>query len=848
MSESHVIRIKPYSYIHVLDNNTNVTRVEVGPQTFTRQDHEKVLLGPELMITVPPRHYCLIANPIMFDDEGLPIKDKFGQVRHRHGDHEVRFEQDPFPLYPGEKLVGDVQALRVVPKNCALRLRAIRDYTKPDGEKVVAGDEWLFEGPGTYLPAVEVKFIEEIKARVIKPNEALKVRANQATIDRHGNERKAGEEWLVRDDGAYLPGVHEVIVEKVEAYILTERTALHIRALRTYTDFLGRNRKAGEEWLVTLKDCESYINDVYEEIVEEAELIALSSRQYCTIVDPVDPNTGKNQFGRKQLRKGECNFFLQPGESLEGGIQDIIVLTDQEALLLTTEEDLTEADGTARTSGDRWMIYGPCDYVPPVNVRVIEKRTAIPLDETEGVYVRDLKTGQVRAVTNQSLLLAPNEVLWEKDLPRAVEDLLARDLDPMADRGNWGDDKGSSGRGPRDKTRVVTFRAPHNSAVQVYDYTKKVARVVFGPDLVQLGPDEQFTVLSLSGDKPKRPNAIKAIALLLGPDFMTDVVTVETSDHARLQLKLSYNWHFDVDKSSPGDAARIFQVPDFVGDACKAIASRVRGAVAAVAFDDFHKKSAYIIRSAVFGLDDNNKVRAQFVLPNNQLTVTNIDIQAVEPVDQKTRDSLQKSVQMAIEITTKSQEAAARHEAERVEQKARGALERQKIEDEAANEQARKGLLQLQADSAAVESTGQATAEARARAEASKIEGESAVAIAQLRSNAQCIEQEAELNQQIARQNAELEYATKTNELEITKTRELAEIEAAKFKNLVDAIGSDTIKAIAQAGPEMQAKLLQGLGLNGYLITDGKSPINLFQTAQGMIAGGAGGMLGDGAQ
>jgi len=32
-----VIRIKPYHYIHVLDNNANVTRVEVGPQTFTRK-------------------------------------------------------------------------------------------------------------------------------------------------------------------------------------------------------------------------------------------------------------------------------------------------------------------------------------------------------------------------------------------------------------------------------------------------------------------------------------------------------------------------------------------------------------------------------------------------------------------------------------------------------------------------------------------------------------------------------------------------------------------------------------------------------------------------------------------
>ena len=37
------------------------------------------------------------------------------------------------------------------------------------------------------------------------------------------------------------------------------------------------------------------------------------------------------------------------------------------------------------------------------------------------------------------------------------------------------------------------------------------------------------------------------------------------------------------------ESAKIFSVPDFVGDACKAIASRVRGAVAQVQFDDFHK-------------------------------------------------------------------------------------------------------------------------------------------------------------------------------------------------------------------------------------------------------------------
>jgi major vault protein len=321
---------------------------------------------------------------------------------------------------------------------------------------------------------------------------------------------------------------------------------------------------------------------------------------------------------------------------------------------------------------------------------------------------------------------------------------------------------------------------------------------------------------------------------MLGPDFMTDVVVVETADHARLSLKLSYNWHFEVTKT-PEKSSIIFQVPDFVGDSCKAIASRVRGAVATVSFDNFHKHSAKIIRQAVFGTDDSQKVKSHFVFSSNNLVITNIDIQSVEPVDQRTRDSLQKSVQLAIEITTKSQEAAARHEAERLEQEARGRLERQKINDEAEAEKARKELLQLQGESSAVESTGQATAEAKARAESSQIEGEASVKQAQLRAEASKIRAEAELAQNKQRLEAEINHQKSLNDLELYKARELSNIESGKFKDLVGAIGTDTITAIAQAGPEMQAKLLQGLGLKSFMITDGKSPINLFNAAGGLI-------------
>ncbi|KAK3084843.1 hypothetical protein FSP39_020040 [Pinctada imbricata] len=586
-----------------------------------------------------------------------------------------------------------------------------------------------------------------------------------------------------------------------------------------------------------MKDTETHIPGVYEEVAGVVNITTLTSRQYCVILDPVD-ETGRPQLGRKRLIKGERSFFLMPGERLERGIQNVYVLGEDEGLILRATESFKDGDSEEeRRPGDRWMIRGPKEYVPPVEVEVVMKRQAIPLDENEGIYVRDIKSGKVRAIGGETYMLSHDEELWEKELPPAVENLLAQMKDPLADRGDRG--RGEPVKSDkRDKTRVVTFRVPHNAAVQIYDYKEKKARVVFGPELVMLGPDEQFTQLSLSGGKPKKPNIIKSLCLLLGPDFCTDIIVVETSDHARLSLQLSYNWHFEVkDKANSKECAKIFSVPDFVGDACKAIASRVRGAVAQVQFDDFHKNSARIIRSSVFGFDDKDKVRDNFQFPQNCLVVTSIDIQSVEPVDQRTRDALQKSVQLAIEITTNSQEAAARHEAERLEQEAKGRLERQKITDEAEAEKARKELLELQANSAAVESTGQAKAEAQSRAEAARIEGEAAVEQAKLKAQAMKIEAESELERLTRVREAELKFQKEQNDLELNRSKELATIETDKFKLQVDAIGAQTLQAIATAGPEMQVKLLQSLGLKSTLITDGSSPINLFNTAHGMIGG-----------
>ena len=108
-------------------------------------------MGPERMITVPPRHFCIIENPVMRNADGAVLFDVAGQARLLHADLEMRLARDPFPLYPGEVLKKGVAPLKIVSANTALRLRAVFDFEDENNEKRTAGDQWLFEGPGGCL-------------------------------------------------------------------------------------------------------------------------------------------------------------------------------------------------------------------------------------------------------------------------------------------------------------------------------------------------------------------------------------------------------------------------------------------------------------------------------------------------------------------------------------------------------------------------------------------------------------------------------------------------------------------------------------------------------------------------
>lgn len=140
---------------------------------------------------------------------------------------------------------------------------------------------------------------------------------------------------------------------------------------------------------------------------------------------------------------------------------------------------------------------------------------------------------------------------------------------------------------------------------------------------------------------------------------------------------------------------KIFNVRDFVGDTCRELKSKIVAEVASRTLDEFHKNSAKIIRTAIFGVKDG-KVNDEYFFPANNLCITNCDIKSVESLDKESQQSLREIVNMAIQITTDMSEANAKAQAAKEQQEAEAQIQKQKNEDERQSEKFRKELYEYQ--------------------------------------------------------------------------------------------------------------------------------------------------------
>jgi major vault protein len=58
---------------------------------------------------------------------------------------------------------------------------------------------------------------------------------------------------------------------------------VHLRAMQSFKDARGIDRKAGEEWMITRNDSEAFIPDVHETVIAHIRSTVLTHRQYAYV-------------------------------------------------------------------------------------------------------------------------------------------------------------------------------------------------------------------------------------------------------------------------------------------------------------------------------------------------------------------------------------------------------------------------------------------------------------------------------------------------------------------------------------------------------------------------------------
>lgn len=789
-----------------------------------------------------------------------PVADPYIPTRVRQPMEQYLFK-GPAVYTPqlGEKVVRKITG-RVLTETQHCFLVAKYAFVDDEGQHRVAGERWMAAATGIYFPNPATHMIVE-EAVCLNSTTALVVEATSDFFDqRHGVARKAREQWLVTHDGVpagyYLPSLHESVVQLTEmvhigpdqycivanspdaagrpqwgrrdvwvgkqsffkhpavlcspvynSLVLDGTEALLVQAKQSFSDGDGVYHNGGQRWLIS--GPRRYIPDIHVSVLERRRIIAL------------DENCGVYV---RNINSGRIrSVFGQP-------------------FMLTADEELWERPVSCYL---RRLLSAPRQSIRITEMTSQERREA------------DIEYGRMHLLPEET-----DEMVGSSGL--GGSNLLTEQTpeSPASGSPTWTDSRDCSGHSddadvasllaeakrnaePPEQTRdvqryaVVSTNAVHNTLMQIYDVSVGTSRIVPGPATIYLEPHEHFTTLLLSGGRPKQPRQIHSLSLYMGPDYMADVIDVETRDHARLRLHLAYNWEFDSQRVGGGSYEAFFTIPDFIGEACKMLASRMRSVVAGQTFEYFHRNSSSMIRHAIFSAaaDGSTKmVGESLCFTANHLLISTVDVQSVEPVDAKTRSALTKSVQLAVEIITKSQESDASHQAALLEQEAKGSLELQVMTDRAMAEAQRMDFVRVMVENSALEQAGASRAQATAESAARLVEVEGELEATPMRCQSHAEGMSAELDILRERMKLDLAHRQVMNSLVVDKARRLAHLEASKYESIMATLGKEAVVAMAEAGPKLQSQLLNALGLQGLLVTDGKTPINLFSMVNSTLS------------
>ena len=96
--------------------------------------------------------------------------------------------------------------------------------------------------------------------QIIAPDHAVRLRARQDLLDKDGTHRATGEEWLVRDIGAYLPGVFEEVGQWVDCGYTSRVACRSSKGL--FGPFVAAFRFSGDAFVMETRRSDGKVSEL----------------------------------------------------------------------------------------------------------------------------------------------------------------------------------------------------------------------------------------------------------------------------------------------------------------------------------------------------------------------------------------------------------------------------------------------------------------------------------------------------------------------------------------------------------------------------------------------------------
>jgi len=429
-------------------------------------------------------------------------------------------------------------------------------------------------------------------------------------VDESGNKRYEKGPQVVFPKPTEKFIVHKGQI-KSRAIELNEIQGIHVKVISSYTDDHGTKHAEGDELFITGKETAIYYPR------EEHSLISYDgkSKHFATAVP-----AGEARYVMNRL-SGEIQTVPGPAMLLPDPRKEVIVrrvLSDNQCNL--------------------W--YPGNDEALSYNQALREVAQAAPTTRSgvvsEGDYERSVrKLAKKRGRGEQlsrGLSLSAEASVMEKSLHGDAG------MDIVADEFS----RASTYTQPRTVTLNTKFQGVPSIdiwtgyAVMVISKTGKRHPEV-GPKTILLGYDESMEVLKLSTGKPKTTDRpFRTAFLRVANNKVTDIIDdLETSDHVRVKVKISYNTDFT------GDPQRWWDVENYVKFLCDHVRSVLKNAVRKVKIADFYATAEDFIRDTVVGEKGENGDRVGMLFSENGMKVTDVEVLFVKIVDERIQDLLE---------------------------------------------------------------------------------------------------------------------------------------------------------------------------------------------------------------